>query len=999
MAFDWIKDATDMSVVAEIYAPDAVPPFDPADALKRYASVADVVVAGQPYKPQIRNFGGFTRTVGEEIPICELTLDNLDRDASRFEFGQGFEGCILVIRWISRANAEDLSDTFVMWAGRLQKPESGSREEISLTAKFMLGSLWVKMPRRRFTPDDRAGRNPSDPLFEGFRFMPQYGNTTYSKRKMPARDRIALARKYGKGNSITWSTYSDADQEKFLPEIFGRTQVAGTNLSYADIGTDIKTTTAFCEGEILGFVNFRSTDTRWSVKPTPVFRYGKLGNVGDQVPLADTNWPGNGFYSRTAVVFSVCGGSNLIDEDPAPVFAAVISGKLVKRPDESGEWTVTGWSDNGAAIVRHLITDPEYFGLPEAWVDDASFLEAHRFNDEVIYDRSDSDLLAAPQTDTFTQATFFGTELRSTGVVDSFWFNFLSGDGDIEEHLERAPALIAYTDDEPLDGLDQFFEREDPEDPDVPPPGGGRAAYYTFLMRRRYTTNFAISEEAPLIDLLNETILPASRMYFGIGTDGRITLNHKKPAEGGFLLDAMASSDDEMDLDDVSWFTEPTLAVLDPYSSTSEVVEVTGIVYPESLNDITLTASEGINVTAFTGADGGTTPASATMYVVGPFTELTEYSFTLDGVQVFYTYRTYDTETTLAGFIWASINGHPVLGKRFRAEWDGIDTVTVYTRQGVLTLAEGTIYAHEGAVADPTAVPTFTVTTGGNLEVGSYRLLYAFANGKGRTNASPYGVAVVSSAGGKVQVSAVTPPTGCDVLWYMSAGPRTWNLRLVARNGGEAFEITDAPGWSAELPPDRNTTGSELIAIKGAFTDREEERTGLGRANVLKATYEWSLGDRENPVNQVEVKFRDAAQDFRLVTLRLGDREHIQKVRETNSEEIDGTAIDSWHQAYRLASNTLAEKRDGDFFYSWTSDREAGLLKEGDVVVITDDGAEVYNLPVRIESIEVDVEGGHPRFTFVARKYNYTLYDDSVAERLVPIVVEPSQNPTYTEGE
>jgi hypothetical protein len=58
----------------------------------------------------------------------------------------------------------------------------------------------------------------------------------------------------------------------------------------------------------------------------------------------------------------------------------------------------------------------------------------------------------------------------------------------------------------------------------------------------------------------------------------------------------------------------------------------------------------------------------------------------------------------------------------------------------------------------------------------------------------------------------------------------------------------------------------------------------------------------------------------------------------------------------------------------------------------------VYNLPVRIEQIEVEVEGGAPRFTFTARKYNYTFYDDSVAERLVPIVVEPSADPTYTEG-
>ena len=995
MAYDWITDSTDMAVVAEIYAPDAVPPFDPADALKRYASVADVVVAGQPYKPQIRSFGSFTRTVGDEIPMCDITLDNLDRDASRFEFGTGFEGCILVVRWISRSNAEDLEDTVVMWAGRIQQPESGSREEITLTAKFMLGSLWVKMPRRRFTPDDRAARNPADPLYEGFRFMPQYGKETYSKRGQGFLTNFKLTVKYGRGNSISWSSYSDIDQEKFLPEVFGRTQIAGTNLSYADVGTDIRCTTAFCEGEILGFVNFRSIDPRWSVKPTPTFRYGKVGNVGGQVPVADVNWPGNGYYSRTAVVFSTCSGSNLLDEDPAPTFASVINGKIVTVPDGDGDWTLTKWSDNGAAIVRYLITNEDYFNLPEEWIDDASFYEAHQYNDEYIYDRSDSDILVAPNTANFNDEDYFGTELRSTGIADTYWFKQLTEEGDLEDHLERAPLLITYSDDEPLEPIDQFFGTTDPLDV-APPPGGGFSSFYTFVLRRRYTTNFSINEENSLVDILNETILPASRMYFGIGTDGKITLNHKKPAPGGFLLEAVASDGDELEVDDVSWYTEPTLAVLDPYSSTSEVVEVTGIVYPSALNSTQISGTNGVTVTSFSGANGGTTPASATITVDEVSTGALEVS--LDNITVLYYFRIFDSAASVAGFIAAAINGHPDLKRRFRAEWTGTDTVTVYTKQGLLTLSEGTIYAHEGKVDDPTVTPTVTATTGGSLEAGIYAVFYAYANGKGRTNPSPYAVATVS-ANGRIQVSAITPPAGVDVLWYVSLGPKASGLRLVKRNGGEGFNIDTAPGWSAELPPDRNTTGSELIAIKAVFSDREEERSRIERSNVIKASYEWSLGDRQDPVNQVEVKFRDAAQDFRLVTLKLGDKAHIEKVREVNSEEIDGTAIDSWNQAYRLASNTLAELREGDFFYRWTSDRNAGLLKEGDVVVVTDDGAEVYNLPVRIEEIEVEVEGGAPRFNFTARKYNYTLYDDSVAERIVPIVVETDANPTYVIGE
>lgn len=993
MALDWISTAQDMAVVAEIYAPDATPPFDPEDALKRYASVANVSVAGQPYKVQIRSFGGFTRTVGNDVPTCSITLDNLDRDPSRFEFGQGFEGCILVIRWISRANSDNLNDSFVMWAGRLQKPEAGTREEITLNAKFILGSLWVKMPRRRFTPDDPTGRNPSDPLFEGFRFMPQYGNTTYSKRGKGWAERAALIRKFGKGKSVSWSSYSDMDQEKFLPEVYGRTQITGTNISYADVGLDIKSTTAFCEGEIQGFVNVRSTDPRWSLKEAPTFRYGKLGNVGGQVPLVDVNWPGNGYYSRTALIFATCKGSNLVDEDPAPVFAAVIHGKIVTTPDGDGDWVDSKWSDNGAAIVRHLITNSDYFNVDSDWINDETFYAAYLYNDEVIYDRSDSDVLVAPNTATFNDTDFYGTELRSTGLIDTYWLSYEAGDGTLEEHLERAPTLIAYTDDVPLDGIDQFFGTSDPLDVE-PPPGGVLSAFYTYFLRRRYTTNFSVNEETTLVDLLNETILPASRMYFGMDTEGKVTLNHKKPADGGFTTDAIASDDDEIPLDDVSWYTEPTLAVLDPYTSTSEIVNVTGFYYPTSLNSTTLTANGDITVTAFSGANNTTTPASATITVDA--VDIGSIDITLDGITFFYWQRVFDTPQTLAGMICAAINGHPELRRRFRAVWTGTDTVTVYTKQGRLNLEDGTIYAHGGRVADPSVAPTVSATSGGSLEAGAYAVFYAYANGKGRTNPSPYSVATVS-ANGRITVSSITPPAGVDVIWYMSLGPKASGLREIKRNGGAGFNIDTAPGWSSALPPDRNTTGSELIAIRATFSDREETRSGLERANVLKASYEWSIGDREDPVNQVEVKFRDAAQDFRLVTLRLNDKDNIDKIRETNTESVDGSAIDSWNQAYRLASNTLAELREGGFFYRWTADRNAGLLKEGDVVTITDDGAEVYNLPVRIESIDVEIEGGMPRFTFTARKYNYTFYDDSVAERIVPIVVEPSENPTYTE--
>lgn len=178
------------------------------------------------------------------------------------------------------------------------------------------------------------------------------------------------------------------------------------------------------------------------------------------------------------------------------------------------------------------------------------------------------------------------------------------------------------------------------------------------------------------------------------------------------------------------------------------------------------------------------------------------------------------------------------------------------------------------------------------------------------------------------------------------------------------------------------------MRVEAAFSDRAQTRTTLTASNVLKATYKWKLGARESAINRIDLKFRDASQDFRLVELRLRDDDHIDKIKKINNKEINGQSIDNYNQAYRIAAGMLTEARDADFFYEWSSDKTAVLLEEGDVVAITDDGAQVYNVPVRIESIEFDVEKGAVTCKFTARLYATSLYDDSVADRTIPIIVE-----------
>src|SRR5688572_11072374 len=138
---DWLTNGTDLSVVAEIYPADETPSddgFDPNNALKCYAKTNGVEFMGVSYTRLINSIGRIKKSIGEEINSASMELDNLSRETSQFEFGTGFEGLILVFRWISRSQSTSLEDSIILWVGRLDAPASGSRTSLPLSAKFIL---------------------------------------------------------------------------------------------------------------------------------------------------------------------------------------------------------------------------------------------------------------------------------------------------------------------------------------------------------------------------------------------------------------------------------------------------------------------------------------------------------------------------------------------------------------------------------------------------------------------------------------------------------------------------------------------------------------------------------------------------------------------------------------------------------------------------------------------------------------------------------------------
>lgn len=396
---DWksiLASAADLSVVCEIYASDAVPDasgFDPNTAIGTYAAVNGIVFEGVEYARHIRKFNSVDRVLGEKTNTASVDFSNLDGTIAKFEFDNGFEGLIMVIRLISRQLSDALSKSQILFVGRCEKPSSASKDSLVVKANWILGGLEVTIPRRKFSKEDDEGRVPSDPEFEGFLFMPKTGTSTYSVRRSAGGILGLFGFKKTVQKTLQYSSYSNLDANKPLPEILGRTQIEFTHMAYDDTGTYLRMISAACEGPIKDFLNVRSTDSRLTLDAVAYAElYGLVGTANG----IDPSWVGPGYYSRTAHIRARANNSTVESVEPAPQVVGQVLGRLMTIPDSSGDWTDTDeWSDNASAQVRWLLTDEHYFKLDAAWLDDAVFLAAYKYCDELIIDRSLSDFVFA----------------------------------------------------------------------------------------------------------------------------------------------------------------------------------------------------------------------------------------------------------------------------------------------------------------------------------------------------------------------------------------------------------------------------------------------------------------------------------------------------------------------------------------------------------------------------------------------------------------------------
>src|SRR5206468_8168556 len=108
--------------------------------------------------------------------------------------------------------------------------------------------------------------------------------------------------------------------------------------------------------------------------------------------------------------------------------------------------------------------------------------------------------------------------------------------------------------------------------------------------RKRYTSNLAVIDEMPLLDLLNDVILVSCRGFFSQGANGKLRLKNKKPADYAYGISGFTGGTSTIDVDNAEpWVNDPSLVVvIDAHSSISEVHAVRNANFPTSQNSTTL---------------------------------------------------------------------------------------------------------------------------------------------------------------------------------------------------------------------------------------------------------------------------------------------------------------------------------------------------------------------------------------------------------------------------
>lgn len=572
------------------------------------------------YDAKITDFPSVKTFLNDSLNEASITIGNVERgekSGANFILTNKIKGCWLVIRLIF----PDIPDeSWVIWWGKCLRPGKVDHQSVEISATQEIGNYKSKIPSRTYgnkcplvpgkgdclgpvpleehtelyqqqyaeygtmlCPDrtrETCVKLGNEKHFQGqptvaingtFSYPDEDGDTQNKKKKS----------KLPKLKTESWSSMNQSDTSSdMVPIGFGRFQLAGHPIVWADVGATIRSIQGFCEGKISEFDFIRCRNEKLQLASV-IKHYGEYGGVGSQVP--DVLFNGfAGYNSRLAYLEVSVTGDDPKEQSGAPLITAVIRGMEIPVPDAVGNYTLSETTSNPVHIVRFILTDDKYGKIPPARIADNRNLITANYCDELVEDRSQSEWLLLPTNeaggynDTYRRYRSIGAW---TAYREMWTYDTIHG---INLGNELLPGF-----EHPFVQWYNPFEH--------PPLLDKRN-----ILRQRFTINGALQEKTSILDFLTKRILPCFRGWLNYNRDGQIEIRTREPADNAYLRSDVKKGNTLLPVSNIKKWLENTSGhlVIGVGLESSEVRKVVNVAYSPGCNGLPITVTTTGTVSA-----------------------------------------------------------------------------------------------------------------------------------------------------------------------------------------------------------------------------------------------------------------------------------------------------------------------------------------------------------------------------------------------------------------
>ncbi len=599
------------------------------------------ITGSYTYKAKITGFPEVQSYIDGQLNSAEIEFSNVERgenSMSRFVLDNNIKGCWLVIRLLFPDSPED---SYVAFWGKCARPGEINNSTMVISATQDIGNSAQQIPFRSYqahcplefaragggclgdqTLDQKSvsyrtavalygtsGCNKTfstctllanTNYFQGQRVVAVSGQFSYVTIEEVVKRVLfwTKRKKVPTNHSDNWSSVNQSEGNEIVPVAFGRCQIQGHPISWADIGTQVKSLQGFCEGRISAFTFIRSRTEGINIVSSAE-HLGDWGNVGTQTP--ETLFNGvSGPNSRLAYLEILTNGSSPTQVDDAPIVTAVIRGLEVPVPDPTGAYTLSEWSNNPAHITRFVMSDLRFGRIPAYRFDDAVCIDTANDCDSIVEDRTNDEAAVLPAN----EAVNYGVGYRrfgSAGRVSAYKNMYDNGDFGDQPLVADPP---------------EFQEPEvtwfNPFEPYTIPRND-------VILRQKYTFNGAVTEKGTILDFLFKNLLPTYKGYISYAPNGKIQIKNRRKADNGYLRMAGNPGDARVAVSNIRpWIGNNKGYLLVGVSlEDAEVRGTTGFEYSTACNELPISATSTLEMTASTSGtmSGGSLVTPALGYI------------------------------------------------------------------------------------------------------------------------------------------------------------------------------------------------------------------------------------------------------------------------------------------------------------------------------------------------------------------------------------------------